>query len=412
MKCPSCGADLQVPDDKDFMVCPYCNTTVKVREELRLKYDVDTTNLIKLADEDLKAGNYKEAYGYYNKALESDASNPDAWLGKAVSAGFMNHNINEMMEWIAAAVSNSSGEKQDGIKLKAASYINTIIIGYDSTINKASNLIPFLDISTGSVETYTSVINAMETAHSYAPKNTEILHNLIRVCIHSKKYIHTAEIDEKINRYKDELKQLDPYYDPNSDSVPQPIVINQPQYSNVATTQNKSKGCLSKFIIISIVIAVLSIAATGIIIYFIMNTVNNTVDNTKERITKQFEPLKELKNTGIDMPGSEVVKEYEAKDYHVMNVYIKEDDINSVVRVNYYLLGLNETKYSELIINYFNDRSTASSFDDIINDPKNYKGTYKSTEDSPAEIMIDSKSDKESNLYKKSGTRYVKVRYK
>jgi len=31
-KCPSCNGDLQVPDNRDFVHCMYCGTTVKIRE--------------------------------------------------------------------------------------------------------------------------------------------------------------------------------------------------------------------------------------------------------------------------------------------------------------------------------------------------------------------------------------------
>ena len=36
-KCPSCNGELQVPDDKDFVLCMYCGVNVKVREAIKIK---------------------------------------------------------------------------------------------------------------------------------------------------------------------------------------------------------------------------------------------------------------------------------------------------------------------------------------------------------------------------------------
>lgn len=405
MKCPTCGADLQVPDDKDYMVCPYCSTTVQVREEIKLKYDANTDNLLKLADEDLKTGNYQEAYDYYNKVLEGDAKNPDGWLGKAVSSGFMSNNVNEMMEWIGVAVANSSGDKQNSIKLKAASYINTIIIGYDSTIDKTSNLMSFLNFNVGSEDIYNSVINAMETAHSYSPLNKEILHNLIRVLIHAKKFILNTEIDSKIQKYQFELKTLDSTYNPDSDIVKPPVTINAPTYTSTSQTPKKS-GCAGKFVGFTIVMIALTVLGIGIAVYFVMHAVTTTVDNTKENITKQLEPLKDLKNIQQNAKKYEVVNEYNKGLYHVMNVYAGNTDMDGIIKLNSTLRDTYKSKYEELIINYFYDNKEARKYSGVITNPGDYT-IPKREEGDPDAIMVFSKSNGENAMYKKMFDRYV-----
>ena len=409
VKCPSCGADLQIPDDKDFIVCPYCSTTVQVREEVKLRYDANVSNLLKLADEDLKAGNYKEAYDYYNKALESDAGNPDAWLGKAVSSGFQSHSINEMMEWIGAAISNSSGEKQQSIKLKAASYINTIISGYDSTLNKASNMIPFINLSGGSADVYNSAISAMETAHVYSPANTEILHNLIKVCVHAKKYIWTDGLEDKIKRYQDELKQLDLNYNPASDMPQQPVIVSQTQNTVAAKTDDTS-GCITKFLSIGLIIITVTVLAIGGIVFYVIHTVTSTVDDTKEKITKQIEPLKDLKSINKDVPKYENALEYDSKGYHVINVVISGNDVNTALKVNSYLLDSFGDKYAELIVNYFSSKITGLKFEEPLTEPLSTTLTEDELNSYPLAIMISSKSG--SGFYEKNGTRYNKIKYK
>lgn len=411
VKCPSCGADLQVPDDKDYMVCPYCDTTVQVREEIKMKYDVNISNFLKLADEDLKAGNYKEAYEYYNKALESDANNPDAWLGKGVTSGFLHNNINEMMEWISMAVSNCSGEKQDNIKIKAAGYINTIVIGFDSSMNRTLNFVSFFSISGAGSDVYNSVINAMETAHSYSPLNTEILHNLIKVCIHSKNNTNAPGITEKIRKYQDELKQLDSKYDPASDMVQRPGTISQPPSAGTVQTAIKAKGCGSKFLSLGIAITIFTVLTISLITYFVIHTVTDTVNKTTENITKQVEPLKDLKNANKDVPKNELISEYNKNSFHVVNIFVTDVNISTIRKVNAYLTDSYSSKYPELIISYFDDKTIANSYSGVITNPKSYKFS-KHNEDDPAAIMYISKLNEESNLYDKSGNQYVKVRIK
>ncbi|HQY20080.1 MAG TPA: hypothetical protein PLX80_04445 [Ignavibacteria bacterium] len=31
-KCPSCGGNLEIPDNKDYITCLYCENTVRVRD--------------------------------------------------------------------------------------------------------------------------------------------------------------------------------------------------------------------------------------------------------------------------------------------------------------------------------------------------------------------------------------------
>ena len=36
-KCPSCNGELQVPEDKDYVICMYCGVNVKVRDAIKVK---------------------------------------------------------------------------------------------------------------------------------------------------------------------------------------------------------------------------------------------------------------------------------------------------------------------------------------------------------------------------------------
>jgi hypothetical protein len=87
VKCPSCSANLQIPDDVEFVSCEYCETSIKVRDVVRIETDYDVPEWIKIADNAYKGKNYEEAYEYYNMVLEKEAFRANAWIGKGFSAG-------------------------------------------------------------------------------------------------------------------------------------------------------------------------------------------------------------------------------------------------------------------------------------------------------------------------------------
>ncbi|MCI0448441.1 MAG: hypothetical protein L0Y79_01495, partial [Chlorobi bacterium] len=122
-KCPNCGGDLQVPDNKDVVKCMYCGHDIIVREAIKLVIGSDVGNLMKLANAALASGNNKEAYDYYTKVLETDSNNSDAWFGKASAAGWMstlaNDRIPEMITCLGHAIECESQENKEKRELEA-----------------------------------------------------------------------------------------------------------------------------------------------------------------------------------------------------------------------------------------------------------------------------------------------------
>jgi len=120
-KCPACSGELQVPEDKDFVKCMYCGVDVKVRDAIRISLDANVPNLLELANSSLKSGNNEEAYHYFNKILEFDIKNYDAWFGKAISVSKLStlaiSRHQEMLNYFDTAVKYYNKEDIDNYKL-------------------------------------------------------------------------------------------------------------------------------------------------------------------------------------------------------------------------------------------------------------------------------------------------------
>ena len=118
-KCPSCGADIQVPDNKDYAYCTFCGSNVKVRESVIVKSDVDVENLIALGNVELQAKDYNDAIDYFTRVLEVDGKNHHAWMGKGTAtlrrANTSLEDYREAYLYYEHALDNISDDKKEGL---------------------------------------------------------------------------------------------------------------------------------------------------------------------------------------------------------------------------------------------------------------------------------------------------------
>ena len=92
VKCPNCGAAIQLDSSREEGFCSYCGSKVQVQEAIsKVKIDKsgDIQNFLKLCEASIEANNGQEAYDYANKALEIDAQNAEAWYLKMRGDGLI-----------------------------------------------------------------------------------------------------------------------------------------------------------------------------------------------------------------------------------------------------------------------------------------------------------------------------------
>jgi tetratricopeptide (TPR) repeat protein len=185
--CPFCGGDLRVPDDRKTVKCMYCGKDIIVREAIDKAIGPKIVNYMTLATTAKKSRNNQEAYDYYNKVLELDPQNHEAWYGKGEAAGWLStlndFRLPEMISGVEKAVEYAPVDKKENIKAEAAQMMNNITIAF---FRISSNHV-FEYGSTGNagqefLNRCGLMINALEIAHSYAPNDAPILDNLIFLC--------------------------------------------------------------------------------------------------------------------------------------------------------------------------------------------------------------------------------------
>jgi hypothetical protein len=238
-KCPSCGGSLQLPDDHDQVLCMYCGSSVIVRQAIQLSIKVDTAGLMKLAEAATAVNNTVEAYRYFSRVLESDATNALAWEGRGRCAFWMQSNMKNfdasaLIVGFRKAIENTPESQRPALQERLAVEINRICMGfYEGHMNIIREIqedqTKDLYFSKYLVQSQL-ILSALETAHELDETSTTILRNLARICRDNLKGVRLkflfgwtapglrcndewgAVLREKLVKYERLLKKLDRSY--------------------------------------------------------------------------------------------------------------------------------------------------------------------------------------------------------
>lgn len=63
-KCPSCGGNLEIPDNKDYVTCHFCENTVRVRDAVPLSEINKIGNYLEIAYNAIKVRNFEEGLNF------------------------------------------------------------------------------------------------------------------------------------------------------------------------------------------------------------------------------------------------------------------------------------------------------------------------------------------------------------
>jgi tetratricopeptide (TPR) repeat protein len=128
-KCTRCGGNIQVPNEVEFANCMYCGAHIRVREALNLAGGSNPKVLLGLARTAIEAGQALEAEDLFQRVLEIDPTNIDAWLGRGevclALASLADTRIAEANTYFLKAneYSGPSAERESSTSVAAASLL-------------------------------------------------------------------------------------------------------------------------------------------------------------------------------------------------------------------------------------------------------------------------------------------------
>ena len=93
LNCPSCGGQLELPENLDIVNCIYCGTKILIQDKDKSNEQLNLKRYLELSNTAIEVENYKEALKYCNKALEIDTNDVGAWINKAISTYWLSKDV-------------------------------------------------------------------------------------------------------------------------------------------------------------------------------------------------------------------------------------------------------------------------------------------------------------------------------
>ena len=167
IKCTSCGATQQLEASNQ---CGYCGNIIE-KESAENNYKSSTSgeigNLMMMAETAIEATNWEEAMQYFNKALEKDITNSDAWLGKGIAIVYTSKigdiKTTEAIAYWKNAIKHAANA--EAMSKRVAKEINSVVNGFYPTIER--HYVEFQSLD-NSYQELVSRFSTLENAQDFA----------------------------------------------------------------------------------------------------------------------------------------------------------------------------------------------------------------------------------------------------
>jgi tetratricopeptide (TPR) repeat protein len=120
LACPSCGANLELPDQLDVAHCMYCGGKIILRSENVLNELVNVKRFSELANVAILAKNYEDAIRYSDNVLEIDTQNIEAWLTKAEAIFWLSTPLDDKFDTAMQYLDNAARIKPEDTRVQEA----------------------------------------------------------------------------------------------------------------------------------------------------------------------------------------------------------------------------------------------------------------------------------------------------
>lgn len=176
VKCTSCGASQELSENKK---CGYCGDSIeteKAVENFKVANTGEIGNLMMMAETAVEATNWEEALQYYNKVLEKDITNSDAWLGKGIAIVYTSKigdiKTKEAIAYWKNAIKHT--ENIDAMGKRVAKEINTVVNSFYPAIE--NHYIEFNELD----KSYQELVSRFDTLENALDFATQLDKNEIK----------------------------------------------------------------------------------------------------------------------------------------------------------------------------------------------------------------------------------------
>ncbi len=186
-KCPTCGGQLQLPDDLLTAKCLYCGVNLIVRDAIAATGGPRIETLLDLADKALAAKNTGEALSLYSRALEIDPKNVRALMGKGMTEGWTstlgNMRFDAMVVYFDEAFGlTANREEKMALQRTAQCSMNDLAIGlFNLAVDHFKQYSAFDSAYTDFVQQVWILVQACDRAVDLDMTQTTVLRNIIHM---------------------------------------------------------------------------------------------------------------------------------------------------------------------------------------------------------------------------------------
>jgi hypothetical protein len=167
VKCTSCGASQNINEAQN---CDFCGNLIEL-ESAKNNYQTflngESGNLMSMAETAIEATNWEEALQFFNRVLEKDITNSDAWLGKGIAIVYTSKigdlKITEAIAYWKNALKHAPN--QEAMGKRVAKEINEVVNKFYPSLE--NHFIQFKDLD-NSYQELVSKFVTLEAAQDYA----------------------------------------------------------------------------------------------------------------------------------------------------------------------------------------------------------------------------------------------------
>jgi tetratricopeptide (TPR) repeat protein len=152
----------------------YCGKDILVQQAISAA-GPPVGHLIQLAQAAEASGNHEEAYQYWTRALEVDPTNANAWLGKAISAGWQSNLIQDRLAEMISGIDQAliySGKDRTKLAEEASNRIVEVVQAYYGL--SIDHTMEFISVDTSwpeHIERSLSMLASMQKGIELAPND-------------------------------------------------------------------------------------------------------------------------------------------------------------------------------------------------------------------------------------------------